>query len=107
MKKQKLSGIMACLWLVLLMAGCATVGKNFESGAVKEIMVNETTAEDVCNLLGNPWRTGLENGKKTWTYGYYKYRLFGPADTKDLVITFNKDNTVYSYSFNTTEEGKR
>jgi hypothetical protein len=107
MKTKRWFGIFVCLWLVLLMAGCATVGKNFQSSAVREIEIGTTTTEDISNILGNPWRTGLENGKKTWTYGYYKYRLFGPTDTKDLVITFNKDNTVYSYSFNTTEAPNR
>lgn len=93
--------------IVVLMAGCATVGKNFSSSAAERIEINKTTVDDLLNMLGEPWRTGLESGKKTWTYGYYKYRLIGQADTKDLVITFNNDGTVASYTFNTTEKPDR
>lgn len=93
-----------CAMIVFLMAGCATVGHNFPSSAAENIQLNKTTANDLLSMLGEPWRTGMENGKKTWTYGYYKYRLIGQTDTKDLVITFNDDGTVAAYTFNTTEK---
>ena len=37
-----------------------------------------------------------------WTYGRYTYRLIGETDTKDLVIKFNNEGKVSSYTFNTT-----
>lgn len=88
--------------IFLLASGCATVGKDFSSSAAETIVINKTTADDVRNMLGEPWRTGIEDGLKTWTYGHYKYRLFGQSDTKDLIIRFNADKTVASYTFNTT-----
>ena len=38
----------------------------------------------------------------TWTYGYYRYRLFGASNAKDLVIRFDDAGTVKSYTLNTT-----
>ncbi len=101
--KQKqifLTGI--CMMMLLVTIGCATVGHDFPSSAVESIVIDRTTNADLLRMLGEPWRTGLENGRKTWTYGYYRYRAFGPTDTKDLYISFNDDNTVASYTFNKT-----
>ena len=45
----------------------------------------------------------LLDGKRTWTYGKYKWSAFGEAETTDLVVRFNQDGTVSSYVYNTTE----
>ena len=59
-------------------------------------------------ILGEPFRVGVDAGQATWTYGYYRYRLFGPTHTKDLVLYFNKNGTVSSFTFNTSfPEGKQ
>ena len=53
-------------------------------------------------MLGQPWRTGLEDGTPTWTYGYYKYNLIGESQTRDLVVRFDERGIVRSYTFNST-----
>jgi hypothetical protein len=53
-------------------------------------------------MFGEPWRTGLEDGQRTWTYGYYKYNLLGASQTRDLVVRFDDAGTVRSYTFNST-----
>ncbi|MCE5251062.1 outer membrane protein assembly factor BamE [bacterium] len=83
--------------------GCATVGHDFSADAVSKIVIGKTTREDIGSLFGPPWRTGIEDGKKTWTYGYYKYRLFGTSTTRDLVVRFDSKGVVTSYTFNTTD----
>lgn len=88
--------------LMLAVCGCMTVGRNFPSGEFSWIVKGKTTQEGVHKRLGEPFRVGVESGTATWTYGYYKYRLGGETRTKDLVIYFNKDGTVSSYSFNTS-----
>ena len=45
----------------------------------------------------------MDDGDQTWTYGHYRYSLFGEAKTEDLVIRFDKDGVVSSYTFNTTD----
>jgi hypothetical protein len=87
----------------LLFAACATVGRDFPSSRVSEIEIGKTTQADIEKMFGPPWRTGIEDGQPTWTYGKYKYTLAGKTSTRDLVIRFDKNNVVSSYTFSTTE----
>lgn len=88
--------------LLLFSSGCARVGKDFNTNNVQEIKIGETSQADIRAMFGKPWRVGMENGVKQWTYGRYTYRLIGETDTKDLVIKF-KDGKVSAYNFNTTD----
>lgn len=90
--------------ILLIFSGCATIGSDFPSDNVCLIQTGITTKEEIQKIFGKPWRTGMENGKKTWTYGFYKYRSIGESSTKDLFIKFSADGKVFSYSFNTTEQ---
>lgn len=89
--------------VVTLFTACATVGRDFPDAKVAQITIGETTQTQVREMFGAPWRVGIEDGQRTWTYGRYKYRLFGHSNTKDLVIRFDDDLVVSSYTFNTTE----
>lgn len=90
--------------LIVFTAGCATVGQDFAVENVDQIRVGETTRTDIQEMFGDPWRTGLEDGKRTWSYGSYRWSAFSDARTTDLVVRFNADGTVSSYVFNTTED---
>lgn len=94
------------LIMFLSASGCATVGHEFPAGQVSTIKIGETTQNDIYTTFGNPWRTGLDNGMKTWTYGNYYYTLFGDGSTEDLVIKFDKRGIVASFVFNTTKRSK-
>ena len=89
--------------LLFVFTSCATVGYEFPVDAVTQIRLGETTRENIKEILGPPWRTGLEDGNRTWTYGYYKYRLLGETTTRDLVIRFDSNDVVSSYTFNTND----
>jgi hypothetical protein len=95
--------LLVAAFLALLPAGCATIGRDFPVERVPEIRLHETTQAEVREVFGEPWRTGLDDGQVTWTYGKYRYRLFGQASTTDLVLRFDADGKVVSYTFNTTE----
>ncbi len=94
--------LMICVVLLSLMS-CASVGRDFSSAKVTLIKIGQTDKSDLVEMFGSPWRTGIEDGRETWTYGRYTYRLFGETSTKDLVVRFDKKGVVTSYSFNTTE----
>jgi len=81
---------------------CMTVGDDFAVGRVSHIQIGKTTQQDVKQMFGQPWRTGLEDGQRTWTYGYYKYNLLGASQTRDLVIRYDDKGVVRSYTFNST-----
>ncbi len=95
-----MAGAMLCL------AACATVGRDFPVSRVSDIVIGETTQVQIESMFGSPWRVGIEDGLETWTYGKYRYRLFGETSTQDLVIRFNENDIVSSYTFNTTEHDK-
>jgi len=96
LKKVAVAGMLASL------VGCATVGHNFNVAGVTELKIGETAKADVLELFGEPWRTGVEDGRETWTYGYYKYSAFTDAKTRDLVVRFDKNNKVVSYTFSSS-----
>ena len=101
-RRQQLGGLLLA-GIMLAAAGCATVGRDFDTHKVEEIKVGETTRSDIETMFGDPWRTGLEDGKRTWTYAQYRWSAFREAETTDLVVRFNEDGTVSSYVYNTTE----
>lgn len=91
---------------ITLLSGCVTVGHEFPAGQVSSIKIGTTTQNEITNLFGTPWRTGVENGLQTWTYGDYSYSLLGESNSEDLVIRFNKNNVVSSYTFNSTKRSR-
>lgn len=98
----------ASVWLgvalgIGLLQGCATMGQDFPVNRVGDLQVGVTTQRDVQGMFGAPWRVGIESGRRTWTYGKYKYNAFGDHSTQDLVIRFDAEGRVASYTFNTTE----
>ena len=90
--------------VVLYATGCASVGQEFAASRVMEIKIGQTTQREIREIFGEPWRVGIEDGKNTWTYGNYKYSLFGADETEDLVIRFDNRDIVRSYTFNTTRK---
>jgi hypothetical protein len=84
-------------------SGCATVGHDFNVSQVSAIKIGKTTQSDIRAMFGSPWRVGIDDGRRTWTYGKYRYSLFSQAKTQDLVVRFDDKGVVVSYTFNTTE----
>ena len=102
MKKNKCNsfGILVLFFLI----GCyGTVGKNFDSSEVKNIKNNVTSQSEILENFGIPFKEGTENGQTMWTYDFNQWNALGPAQSKDLVILFNKNNTVKAYRFTATE----
>jgi hypothetical protein len=91
---------------LLFLVGCMTVGRSFPVENVHRIESGETKRSEIMSMFGTPWRTGLENGKKVWTYAHYEYGLGGQTLARDLVVRFNDDGIVASYSFSSTVAGE-
>lgn len=92
--------------LVMLFSGCATVGRDFPVTRVSDIEIGKTTQEEVRAMFGSPWRIGIEDGQRTWTYGKYSGGIVGQKRAKDLLIRFDDKGVVVSYSFSTTEHNE-
>lgn len=96
--------VLLSVGMLFLVTGCANVGHEFPDQRVDELRIGDTTQQEVRQMFGEPWRVGLQDGMRTWTYGKYHYTLLGSPTTKDLVIRFDSDNVVKSYTYNTTEK---
>ncbi len=98
-----LLSVTLALILLTAVAGCFTVGHDFPMDQVGAIKIGKTTQDDIRAMFGSPWRVGMEDGQRTWTYGKYVYSAFSETKTRDLVIRFDDQGKVVSYTFNTTE----
>lgn len=98
--KRILATAAGCLMLVITTA-CMTVGRDFPVEYVSQIQTGKTTQMDIQRMFGPPWRTGIENGKTTWTYGKYRYSVTAGTHTSDLVIRFDNNNIVEAWTYNT------
>jgi outer membrane protein assembly factor BamE (lipoprotein component of BamABCDE complex) len=102
----KSAQIFSSLIIVLLVSavsGCFTVGHDFPVDQVSAIKIGKSTQTDIRSMFGSPWRIGMEDGQRTWTYGKYRYSAFSETKTQDLVIRFDDQGKVVSFTFNTTE----
>ena len=88
---------------ILFFAGCFTVGYDFPVDQVTAIKIGKTTQDNIRSMFGSPWRVGIEDGQRTWTYGKYRNSAFSDTSTQDLVIRFDDQGFVSSFTFNTTE----
>jgi hypothetical protein len=81
-----------------MFTGCLTVGEEFSS-QVSWITKDTSTKKEIEQKFGQPFRVGFDTGLPTFTYAFYRYSVFKPARTKDLVVRFNPNGTVNSYTF--------
>ena len=93
------AAMVAAFASALVCAGCVAVGQPFPVERVPQIRIGADTPADIERMFGAPWRTGIEDGQATWTYGDYKRSLFGETRTRDLVVRFAPNGVVSSYSF--------
>ncbi|MBM4262741.1 MAG: hypothetical protein FJ145_15090 [Deltaproteobacteria bacterium] len=94
--------VVSCLLLstiVQFASGCLYYGRNFPVTPVREIKNNVTTQREIFANFGEPDRRGLENGHEIWIYSYQFYELAQLRESKELVVLFNADQTVRSYSY--------
>jgi len=100
MKLESWLRVTGCFVVSLALVACLTVGREFDTSKVGQLVIGHTTRDEVHRMFGEPWRTGLEDGRRTWTYGHYRYKLFGTTETRDLVVRFDPNGVVASYTFN-------
>ena len=99
MKISPLPILLLAAFVFLTLSSCMTTGRKFPEENVKKIEIGKTTQQDVKELFGPPWRTGMEDGLTTWTYGSYHYQMLGTSGGSDLVVRFDDNGKVVSYSY--------
>ena len=93
---KKVLAFIAFAIIAVLIAGCGSVGKNFDSSKVKNIHNNVTTQAQILEWFGDPFKKGQENGRTMWTYQYDTYSG-GNSKSKDLVLLFDDNGKVIAY----------
>ena len=89
--------------MIMFVSGCITLGKDFPEANVSSITIGVTTKNEIRKLFGAPWLSGVQDGQPAWTYGSYDYSLFGERKAKDLVVQFDDQAKVSSFTFSTTD----
>ena len=90
------------LAILFFLAGCGTMGKDFNASKVNNIENHVTSQSEILKIFGIPFKEGTQNGMAMWTYQFDQYNAIGPDNSKDLVILFDKKDTVNSYRFTST-----
>ena len=87
------------LALCILVFGCGTVGKDFDSSQVRKIQNNVTTQLEILDWFGVPYKEGTENKHTMWTYQVDTWQAIGEGQSKGLVILFDDKNIVKAYRY--------
>ena len=103
MKSNYFLALILISMIITFVSGCITLGKDFPEANVPSITIGETTKNEIRNLFGSPWLSGVQDAHPAWTYGSYNYSLFGERKAKDLVVQFNDKAKVSSFTFSTTD----
>ncbi len=90
-----------------VLVACASVGHRFPFEKIGALVVGRTTQGEVREVFGPPWRVGYDDGRVTWTYARYAWSPFRGASATDLVVRFDEQGILVSYTYSTTEQGTR
>ena len=92
--------LLVCLVALGLFGGCVSIkiGREFPSPDAHWIVAGKSDRWGLQRMLGDPYQVGFENGDSTWRWLYVQ-RQGATAASKDLIVRFNADGLVRSYSF--------
>jgi len=95
-----LGALLLCLSLTL---GCGTVGKDFDIEKARTIENGKTTKEDIAQMFGEPFKTGIQNGHPIWIYEQNKYKAVGEDTSKSLTVEFDDNGVVRNHTLTSNE----
>ena len=103
--KKKCARVLNIILLIslLFVYGCGSTGKNFNESLYKNIIAGTTTHKEIQAMFGSPFKKGVQNGSKVWTYEYNAYNSLGNDITKDMVIVFTPSGVVKSHQMMTNQ----
>ena len=85
--------------LILLLAGCVSVGREFPTPTQEMIKNGVTSRAELVQHFGYPTQVGIENGDQTWTWVYVRAGGLGQPRSKELHVKFDDRGVVKSYSY--------
>lgn len=92
---------------LLLLAACATIGKDFNQADIASIKVGETTKGQTISMFGNPTSKTMDHlGNESYTWVHSRAVAFGGATSKTLMVFFNKEGVVERFNSADAQYGK-
>lgn len=85
--------------IILLLAGCVSIGREFPTPTTDTIKNGITTRAELQQRFGLPVQEGIEDGHRTWTWIHVKTGPGGQTLSKQLHVKFDERGIVKSYSF--------
>ena len=100
LRAMRAPGWLLCLVALGLLGGCVSIkiGREFPSPDAHWIVAGRSDRWGLQRMLGEPYQVGFENGDPTWRWLYVQRDGAG-AVSKDLIVRFNAEGLVKSYSF--------
>ncbi len=94
---KRLSSLGAILMSLFLFAACGTVGQDFDIDLAKTIVNGKTTKQEIEDMFGDPYKTGIQNGHPIYVYEQNTYRAFGDDTSKNLIVEFDANGVVRNH----------
>lgn len=85
--------------VILLLAGCVSMGADFPTPTTAMIKNGVTTRAELLQLFGPPTQVGIEDRDQTWTWVYVKTGGLSRNLSKELHVKFTERGVVKSYSY--------
>jgi len=95
----KRSLLLTVLMVVLLLTGCASVGREFPTPTQDMITNGVTSKGELLQRFGSPTQVGIENGDHTWTWVYIRAGGLRQPLSKELHVRLDDRGVVKSYSY--------
>lgn len=96
--KKYILGVM----LAITLAGCASIGKDFDESQLANIHKGESTEQSVISYFGEPTTQTVDgNGNKMLMWNYSHATAFGKAKGKALMVQIS-NGVVQNYTISTT-----
>ena len=89
--------VLACVTVFLFLAGCGSMGTDFDASQVQNINAGTTTKADIESMFGKPFKTGIQNGHPVWVYERSRYSAVGSDTSKSLIVEFDNNGVVQKY----------
>ena len=90
--------LLRLLSVVLVVASCVSIGKEFPTPGPGTIMNGVTTRAELLQLFGPPTQVGIEDGDQTWAWIHVRAGA-GQTLSKQLYVRFGERGVVKSYSY--------
>jgi len=81
---------------VLLLAGCASTGRDFDISKIDQLQTGVSTVTDAVALLGPYSTEAVTNNMHTYAWSFAHATAFGTGHAKTAILTFGPDGKLVS-----------